>query len=820
MHEEDQIISPSSKNVSENRAEKTSFWVLLLGLFLSPVFFIPSAIVPLQSAKAYLVFLVVIVAAAAWIVARLKDGKLIIPRSWIYLFFLAIPFWFLITALFSPNQSLSLVGEAYEVGTFAFITAIFVLGYLVSVLFRNTRQSAYAYLAFFASFIVVALFQFIHLFAPQALSFGVFTSAAASMLGNWNDLGIYFGSVALFAFITLELLALEAKYKYLFTVIMVVALFLLTIVNFSVVWYVLAASAVIFFVYNFSFKKVPYDSRGGMEELSHGRRLPWASLVIFIVSIIFILVQGNVYTTLANVPSLNFLGHLSVPSTEVRPSLQGTVTVAAATLHTSPILGTGPNRFSSAWLLARPVSVNATPFWSVIFSYGVGLIPTFFITTGPIGFLLWIGFFAVFLWLGFRSLFARKENVFAEYVTVSSFIIALYFWIFTVMDVPSAALLVLTLFFTGIFLGSITGTPLVRMWEFNFTKSPKVSFISVLVFVVLLLTGLVSIYNITRRFVSTVYFNAAIADASVNGDIVAAHDNLIRAIQFNADPLYYRSLAQLDLTNMQQILSTTTQAQSALANQFQAYLTEAQAAAIAARTADPTDYQNWLVLGQIAGSVASFDTSTSTYETARSYYEQAHQLDPTDPSVFLSLAQLDVAHGAIATATADINQALILKNDYTNAIFLLAQIQASQGNITSAIKSLQAAIASSPQNAGLRFNLGLLYYDTKNWSNAAAMFQQAIILLPQYANAEYFLGLSEANLGNTTAALTEFENLAVSNPNDPTISAIIANLKAGHSPLTGLTPPASTPQKASQPPVKDATTGSTVSSPTVAPTKH
>lgn len=815
MNEEQVVDTLPSVATDGNKADKVSFWTLLLGLFLAPIFFIPSAIVPLQSAKAYLVFLVVIVAAAAWIVARLKDGKLVLPRSWIYVFFLAIPAWFLITALFSPNQSLSLVGEAYEIGTFAFITALFVLGYLVSVLFKSTRYSAYAYLAFFVSFILVALFQFIHLFAPQALSFGVFTSAASSILGNWNDLGIYFGGVTLFAFITLELLALEAKYKYLFTIIMVLALFLLSIVSFSTVWYVLAASAIIFFVYNFSFKKVTSKSDLSTESAVHGRHLPWASLAIFIVSIIFILIRGNIYTTLASSPfNIGFLGNLSVPSTEVRPSLQGTIDVAGATLHQSPIFGVGPNRFSSEWLLARPVSVNATPFWSVIFNYGVGLIPTFFITTGPIGFILWIAFFACFLWLGFRSLFAQKKNVFAEYVTVSSFIIALYFWIFTVVDVPSAALLVLTLFFTGLFLGSIADTSLIHSWEFDFTKNSKTSFISVLVFVILLLVGLVSIYGVTRRFVSVIYFNAAVADASVNGNILAAHDNLIRAIQFNADPLYYRSLAQLDLTNMQQILATTTQAQSKLSTQFQGYLSEAHAAATAARSADPTDYQNWLILGQIAGAVSSLDTSTSTYMTARAYYTQAEKLDPTDPSVPFALAQLDIAHNAVATATADINQALALKSDYTNAIFLLAQIQAGQGNTTSAIKSLQAAISTSPQNAGLRFNLGLLYYDTKNWSNAAIMFQQAVNLVPQYANAQYFLGLSEAKLGDTSAALTQFESLAAVNPNNTTIATIIANLKAGHDPLAGLTPPANTPQKGSQPPVKDATTGSTVSNPT------
>ena len=95
-----------------------------------------------------------------------------------------------------------------------------------------------------------------------------------------------------------------------------------------------------------------------------------------------------------------------------------------------------------------------------------------------------------------------------------------------------------------------------------------------------------SIYSLTRRFVSVIYFNTAIADAQTatnNNDVIAVRDNLVRAIQFNPDPMYYRTLAQLDVAKMQQILATSTQAQSAMASEFQGLLSEAQAAATAAK---------------------------------------------------------------------------------------------------------------------------------------------------------------------------------------------------------------------------------------------
>jgi tetratricopeptide (TPR) repeat protein len=473
-----------------------------------------------------------------------------------------------------------------------------------------------------------------------------------------------------------------------------------------------------------------------------------------------------------------------------------------------PIFGIGPNRFSDAWVMAKPANVNTTPFWNTQFNYSIGLIPTFLITTGLIGFLLWIGFFAYFLWLGFRSLFTKKSNPFAEYLTVSSFIIALYFWIFAIAYVPSATLLFLTFFFTGLFLASIADTGLIKRWTFDFSTDPKISFVSVLVFVVLLLIGLMAIYGITRRFVAVIYYNQALIEANSNGSVSAAQNDLLRAIEFHADDLSYRTLAQLDLISIKSLISQPQRSQTAAQSQFQQLLSQAEAAASAAQNANPNDYQNSLTLGQVAESVVPLNVAGAS-TTALADYERAQKLDPTDPSIYLQMAQLGVDENNPAVAEQYIASALKLKNDYTNAIFLLAQIQVAQGDTANAIKSLQAATLISPNDAGLQFNLGLLYYDTKDWADASSAFEQSIGLVPYYANAQYFLGLSLANQGDIADALKEFQNLLVSNPGNSNVTTIIANLQAGRDPLAGLQPPANTPQKAPNPPVKDATTQQT-----------
>ena len=84
------------------------------------------------------------------------------------------------------------------------------------------------------------------------------------------------------------------------------------------------------------------------------------------------------------------------------------------------------------------------------------------------------------------------------------------------------------------------------------------------------------------------------------------------------------------------------------------------------------------------------------------------------------------------------------------------------------------------------FRLGLLYYESKNYTRAAEEFQKSISLVPVYANARYFLGLSYARLGRNADAITEFEAVRSTNPDNVEVNTIIKNLRAGRDPFAGL----------------------------------
>ncbi len=781
----------------ESLSSKIALWSILTIVFLTPLFFIPTQVVLFQYAKALVLFAGVIIAFCASIIARLKDGNITVTRNYLFLALALLPITYSLSALFSPARHLSIMGAGFEVGSLVFVVAVTIFAFFVSFFVSSKKNALYAYVAFLIPIPLVALFQLIRLFGgPDVLSFGVLTSATSTLLGGWSDLGIYFGAVALFSFMSLELLKIEKTLRSAFISLLVVSLFFLSVINFSIVWYILAGFAIIFFVYNFSFNKSSAHADSPVHGADAKRSVPVVSFVVIIVSIIFILLKGNIYSQLS-------IDTLTINNVEVRPSWATTLTVAKDAFIRNPVFGAGPNRFINEWLQSKPTDINNTIFWGTDFNYGIGLIPTFLITTGIVGTLGWVIFILLFLYMGFRTLFTKIHDSFLGYISVSSFVIALYLWIFAFIYVPSPALLILTFFFTGIFMSTLIQNKFVPVRTINFIRDPRTSFISVLIFIVLLIGVLISSYSIGRKFISSVYFNKALVAANVNGNIEQAEVYLIKALQVNMEDQYYRALVDVNLLKINTLLTKNDIAQEVLQNQFTSYLAAAQSAAQAAVNRDKTDYQNWLTLGKVYESVVPLNIQ-GAYESAQAAYAEARKLNPKSPAILLVIARLDVAHKDIAKAKQEIGQALALKPDYTDAIYFLSQIQVNEGDVKSAIASTEAAAYLNPNNSGIYFQLGLLRYDNKDFAGAAQAFNQAVTITPEYANAKYFLGISLSKTGKNAEAIKQFDDLAVSNPDNEEVALILSNLRAERDPFSGVKPPLDDkPEQRATPPVEE-----------------
>jgi len=93
--------------------------ILLAFAFLLPIFFFPYLAISVEFGKSIFIAATAIVALILWLVARLKDGQFVIPRSSLLASLGVVALVFFLATLFSPAFSVSFSGLIFELGTFA-----------------------------------------------------------------------------------------------------------------------------------------------------------------------------------------------------------------------------------------------------------------------------------------------------------------------------------------------------------------------------------------------------------------------------------------------------------------------------------------------------------------------------------------------------------------------------------------------------------------------------------------------------------------------------------------------------------------------------
>jgi tetratricopeptide (TPR) repeat protein len=782
------IMSAQAVETKSFGLDRVAFIIFQVVLFLSPIFFVPSINLPFQTSRASFILYGIVAAFLVWAVARLKDGIFEVPRSLFYASAGIVGIAYVVSALMSANQPMSLAGTGLEIGTLAFFLPSFILFLLVPLIVKTQEQIFYSYATILASFFVVALFHVIRfMFGADALSFGMFTTATANFIGKWNDLGIFFGLCALVSFVTLEKVNLTKLVKVLVYLCYALSLFMLVVVNFTPVWITLAVLSLVFFVYKFSFDK---------EEGTIGSRIPYHALIVLILSVLFLFAGGKLSALIAD--------SLGTSQLEVRPSWAATFEIAKQTLSENPIFGVGPNRFSADWLMHKPTGINNTLFWNVDFNYGIAFIPSFLTTTGLVGLIAILLFVALFVKLAIQALLRSGASPFSRYLVLSSLFGSLYLWTFSFVYVPSASIWILTIILTGLFVASAREDKILATRGMTIMNRPAASFISVLLIILAIIGSIAFAYFVTVKLIASTYFQKGVITINTKGDLDSGERDIVRAINLSPSDAYFQSLSELYLVRINNLFQNQKITQSEAQAQFQNLMAAAIRASQAAVAYDATNYRNHLSLGRVFEAVVPLKIEGS-YDSAKKAYQEALKVNPESPEIYLILARLEVANNNTAAAKEYITQAITKKNDYADAIFLLAQIQIAENDVANAINSVSAVATLSPNDPGIFFQLGLLYYNQKNYQNAVLAFERAITLNPQYANAKYFLGLGYYQLGDKAKALAQFKDILITNPDNGDIKAIIANLEAGKEPFAAPATAANAVKQSSLP-VKETTT--------------
>jgi len=777
-----------------------STWVILGVVALLPFFFIPSVLFSFSFTKVFLVVLGVLIPFFLWLISRLKEGKLELPKGYLFLSALAVPLSYLLASLFSGVMKISFIGQGFEVDTFASILLFFLLFFLVPIYFNRYEKLTKIYFALFVSFIVVAIFQMLRIiFGVDFLSFGgLLSNSTSNLVGKWNDLGVFFGLFTLLFFSTMELLPTKGMMRILLFIGFIISLIFTAIINFTAVWVFLGLSALFFFVYKILFRSVG-DTSSNSSEWSISQFLTVPSSLVFALSIVFV-VMGSTAGDFIN-------RTISISQLEVRPSWSATFEVGQSALTDDLLFGAGPNRFGIEWLQNKPEGINETVFWNTDFNSGIGFVPTALTSTGVVGFLAWLSFIVLLLLYGLRAVFASgTEDRVARYVSLSSLLGTLFLWTFALIYVPNVTILALTFIFTGIFVATQMIAGRIKTIRVSFIQSPKLGFVSVF-FIILLLIGTLGLgYVYGKKFVSFVVFQNALSLYADDGDSFGAEERLERAIRLNESDLYYRSLAELHMIELNSILVDTERDPDDARSAFQERLAKAINAASLATSYDNRNYKNWRVLGDIYSSLITLGVD-GAYDNAVNTYNRALELNPHSPALYLTLARVEASNENMEGARDLVQRALQEKNNYTEAVFFLSQIEIGEGKIQEAIAATQAAVTIAPNDPTLFFQLGILYYNEEQYNEALSALEQAVGISPQYSNAKYFLGLTYYELGRVAEAITQFEEVASTNPGNQELVLILSNLREGKEPFDGAEPLGNPEERDTLPITEDITTG-------------
>ena len=761
--------------------ETISIVALIATIVVAVLFFIPFSSVVLTSTKAFVLGAGALITLALFILARLSRGNIILPPG-ILVGALWLPtIAYVLSSVFSGASFTNAIwGIALEPDTLGFMLIMAVLGTLTAFILRrpeNYRQFLRACAWIFG---IVTAVQILSIVIGQ---FSSKISPTFSIVGSFTDLAALLGLGVICVLVTFRSLELDKRIYRGLVICSALSLFILAVANSSVVWILLAIVSLGLFV-EAVMQRGGKSSDSDIDEVNSVSEMPLENdegnhslvppLVVLAISLFF-LIGGTLGSALANTLHVNIL--------TVNPSWQSTLSVTKNVYTKSALFGSGPGTFGAEWLKYRDASLNSTVFWNTDFSSGIGVIPTSFVTTGIIGILAWVGLIALLIVFGLRTLILRApQDPNIRYVSILSFVGAIYLFSLAIFTLPSAVILVMAFVFTGLFVSTMRYAANGRQWGVVFSRSPRVGFIIVFVLTILLLASVVVAYSLVEHYIATAELASANTSFSA-GKLDSADKAAQGSISFAPSASAYQLEAGISTMRLNQIMSSTTMPTSAAQQAFQTALSSGINSALTATNLAPNDYQNWLVLGNLYAQAVPLGVS-GAYDNAKTAYGKAKTLNPTNPQIPFIMARLDIAAKNNQSAENNLKAAIALKQDYTDAIFLLSQLEVQDGNVKDALAASLAAAYFTPNNPNILFQVGILYAAMNNLPNAAIALEAAVNASPQFANARYFLSAVYAKEGDIPNALAQMKAIAaMSEDNAKAVASQLTALTAGKNPF-------------------------------------
>jgi len=642
---------------------------LFICIILTFVAFVPYFPLALDTIKGYIFSIGISLSLMMFIIARLYEGSFPIPRSKIIVAGFALAIVVFLSSIFSSSFTLSFWGRGFEIETAAFFLAAFFAFFLSSHYFMRKDRFVLFFSSILCVNIIVALYILFRLFAPSHLGFGVFDDAMTLPIGTWNDAMLFFAFSALISLSFLDLINVgKGVLRILSTVSLVMSMIMLIVGNFLTAWILFGALLLVFFIY------VVTIERSTALEM---RKIPVVSLIVLLLCVLFVAGHSNIGT----LPSQYF----KVSYSELRPSLNSTLTIAKESLPSNPLLGVGPNQFAVSWAAFRPQGILGTNIWNVNFTSGNSIFFTSLVTMGILGFLAWLLFIASIFYTATRKIFVKSDDITIRHLRVIAGMLTMYLLLAVIVFTPGLVIQVLLWVSAGILVAQTLSATDNKFWTFSFMNSPKKNFVSMLVVVLVLLGSIVFAFVRTEQFLGRVTLVHASQSFSREEPRGKVESLLSRSTNFakrddtyTSMSLFYTALLKQELNMFEKNDSLPDDEKTLIKNLW----TNAESYALLAVNSEPKRVENWLFLSKFYFDSTAMGITGSLSNTEKAL-KGALVLSPSDPAILVSLAVIAYQSSDITAGNDYVVQALTLDPTFKDAITLQNQIKTIQSSASS-----------------------------------------------------------------------------------------------------------------------------------------
>ena len=793
----DETSSAVSFGTGRTIWEKIGEICLYLLAGLTPLFFLPLTIDPVDINKQVFAGILVLAAFICYLFNSFKKGEISYPKSWLGLAVAILLAVFGASAIFSKAPSTSLFGNLVQPDSlFSFL--IYGLAFFLGAVLLKDREDEVAKKIgkwFLGGLAVAVIFGLVQMFGKFILPWGFAKNHSFNTVGMISGLAIFSASglAVIIGALFSDILG-NGKRKILLALLGLLIIFELLILNYPAIWFILALTTL--FLAGFKF-------------FNNSKLSPF--LITIIVSFIFIGLVGRFFPSPVSLPA------------EARPNFLTTLGITKDSFSLKNFfVGSGPATFGYNYSLYRPIELNQTNLWPNRFNQGFGFLTTLPTTVGFLGVLAFLFLIFCFareaLRIGLTETRQRKD----WFLTISLGIIFLMFsWLVWPINFVAGVFVFLGLGLVAALLtplekNSLTGLNSVQ--EISLTSLSKYrSFAAVSVLIILIAVSFSGLFILGRKYLGAIYYEKGIRIYNQAGNLDKSLAELNKSRQWDSrEDQYFRTSSQLLLLKIDRLAGQIAGASPEKKSEIEIGIQNTAAAAIEiarqAATINPADSLNWSNLGNVYEKLIFVAAAADAF--AEENYKKAMALDPKNPQEPVNLARSfltasDLIGSAnpplwqekLNKAKSYLEQSIALKSDYIPAHFLMAVAAIREGKTQEAITKLELTKELAPFDAGFAFQLGLIYYQNNQLEKARAEFERTIGIEPDFSNARYFLGLIYDRFGNRQAALEQFEKIAKLNPDNEEVKKILNNFREGRGALEEIVPPAKPPAERTEAPV-------------------